>query len=223
VTNSALLERVPGLHPDNLVRDVGLQIDRLSGSDTFWLSPCGNLFDPRKPWATQIPLTPLQVFRYVEECRKQWQDAIIDASEPVDNAVGGRENGFPFRDAWDHCDRPEAWVRLFGAGLAEAGAKLFFHLFEERAGPVLARVAARLREGFRERELTLTVTSDSFFVPWGMLYVHPEPGKDLDPGGDNWATWIRRTAGKAARAQRRCGPEAGTPSTVWDTHSGGVS
>jgi hypothetical protein len=95
VTNSALLGRVPGLHPDNLVRDVGLQIDRLPGSDTFWLSPCGSLFEPRKRWAAEIPLTPLQVFRYVEECRKQWQDEIIDAMSSESVYVTAGEGDAP--------------------------------------------------------------------------------------------------------------------------------
>lgn len=43
-----------------------------------------------------------------------------------------------------------------------------------------------LKEASRAKPLVLTITSDSFFVPWGMLYVHPDPNTELDGNGANF-------------------------------------
>jgi hypothetical protein len=52
---------------------------------------------------------------------------------------------------------------------------------------VLRRIASCLRRASQDGSLTITVTSNDFFVPWGMLYVHPDPNEKLRPeDGSNW-------------------------------------
>lgn len=71
-----------------------------------------------------------------------------------------------------------------GALLALAGEELFFQLFESGNDPSLRRIGKRLREVSAERECILTMTSDAFFIPWGMIYTHPR-GK-LNSKGTNF-------------------------------------
>lgn len=185
VSNSGQLSQVPGLHEDNLERDVGLIIRFLKPLDQFLLFPYGKLFPPPKTWDTEIPLTPLQLFRHVEDCRQVWQDVVVNYQEVGPNPAGGMRNVFPFQEWWDFRERPEL-LRAAGPRLALAGAQLFYHLFEASGDPVLTEVAQRLRDEGRKKPLVLTVTSDTFFVPWGMLYVHPDPSQGLAPDGANF-------------------------------------
>ncbi len=184
VQNSAGLSRVAGLHEDNLPRDVGLIIRRYSAPDRFVLTAYGPPFPPPEPWDAEIPLTPLEVFGYVEDCRQVWQSAVVDYQEAAPNPAGGLQNRRPFQDTFDLRNRPEL-LRAIAPRLAVAGDKLFYLLFGAKE-PNLVRVANRLREVCRQHPLTLTITSDTFFVPWGLLYVHPDPNERLAPDGANF-------------------------------------
>src|SRR5262249_12309181 len=48
------------------------------------------------------------------------------------------------------------------------------------------KVAMCIRTAARERSLVLTITSDEFFVPWGLLYTHPHPTQPLTKNGMNF-------------------------------------
>jgi hypothetical protein len=51
---------------------------------------------------------------------------------------------------------------------------------------MLDEIAAILRQSTIETEMVLTITSDFFFVPWGMLYTHPVLNEELASDGSNF-------------------------------------
>ncbi|MGQ4344029.1 hypothetical protein [Streptomyces sp. SAS_275] len=63
-------------------------------------------------------------------------------------------------------------------GLALAGERLYRLLFHGDDDG-LKRLEKALTQALRSGPQTITVTSPSLFVPWGMLYVHPDPGTRL--------------------------------------------
>lgn len=189
-SNSAGLTQVAGLEEDNLERDAALYI-RLNpprvdaggeSRETFEVFACGPLFPPQKRWITDIPLTRDELFGHVEECRAEWQKSLVDYSEAA-NGWFKKIEKFPFQEGWDFGGRPEL-LRACGRKLALAGERLFYFIFEYGGDRVLTDIGRRLRAAARGG-MVLTVTSDSFFVPWGMLYTHPGPG-NLAPDGSNF-------------------------------------
>jgi hypothetical protein len=133
-------------------------------------------------------LSPFELFGHVEECRKVWSQEIVNGfQEKVAKPAGGVRPIFPFQEGFDLKTRPELLQAAFPK-LAVAGSNLFSLLFECDSGGDLKRVAQQLRDGCQRQrsQLTLTITSDVFFVPWNMIYVHPEKGAELAPDGSNF-------------------------------------
>jgi hypothetical protein len=172
--------------PPGLRRNGGLVIrHRIGPPQHFEVLPYGNLFQPPRTWHTEIPLSQMELFGHVDECRKLWQRAIVEYVEAVPNREGGERNSFPFQERWSFRKRPQLLEHV-GRELALAGEKLFFLLFK-RGSDNLGRVAEVLTRASQERRLVLTITSDDFFVPWGMLYVHPDPVEPLAVDGSNYS------------------------------------
>jgi hypothetical protein len=70
------------------------------------------------------------------------------------------------------------------AQLAIAGTKLFQNIFFAEADDNLKEIGQLLAVASKDRSLALTITSENFFAPWRMLYIHPD-GK-LSSDGSNW-------------------------------------
>jgi len=183
VRNGRGLSELPGLHETNLRRDVGLKIEQIGSEYYFVLIGCDlNLQDD---WTAKHDISPFGVFSLVQDCRATWMHKVVNFAEEVLSPRGMRR-AFPFKDDWDHASRDDAWLRQICAPLAVAGAKLFHSLFRSGADPRMDRLAAKLRELSRTRELIITITSNDFFIPWGLLYTHPDESDDLAVDGSNF-------------------------------------
>ncbi|MBT2382468.1 hypothetical protein [Streptomyces sp. ISL-11] len=79
-------------------------------------------------------------------------------------------------------------LKPIGLELARAGHALFEFIFSG-GDPGLTRIGNELRGALRQGPQTITVTSDDLFVPWGMLYLPPDPTTHLYRTG---AAWERR-------------------------------
>jgi hypothetical protein len=185
VSNSQSLRYVPGSDQESLTRDAGLIIRPIRGEEHFEVVGYGPLFPPQRMWSAEIPVTSADVFRHVQECRKAWHDLVIERKEASPAPDGGTRNDFPFQDTWNHASKERARLHQIGAPLAVTGATLFFFLFQQ-GDDALTWVADRLRREASTRSLVVTVTSDTFFVPWGLLYTHPDPDELLAPDGGNF-------------------------------------
>lgn len=172
------------LPEDNLERDGSLVIFRSGKEDAFHLAAAGSVFPGNRCRVVKLPLDSWELFRHVEDCRRTWHETVVDLKELVANKGGGQRWAYPFQDAWDLSSRPEL-LRTAGARLAVAGAQLYHHVFQ-CGNEQLDLIDESLQNASRVKALTLTITSDSFFAPWGMLYVHPEEKEELRPDGANF-------------------------------------
>jgi hypothetical protein len=177
VSNSDGFYNFPEGENDTLTRDGGVDIEYYKDSHTFGLFPQPALFPLTKSWKTKVQLSEQEVFRIAEECREQWRKNTVEYQE------GG---SYPFQTVIDFSDRPD-FIRRVGRQLAIAGDKLFFNLFErEKNNQRLREIAHQLRNKSFEREMVLTITSETFFIPWGMIYTHPHRKEKLKPDGSNF-------------------------------------
>lgn len=179
VSNSGLLERLPAAPLPPLPRDAGFEIKEV-GRGHYQLIPYGNLYPPPRPWSTGYPLSPAEVVAPVLECVGAWSREVVERIEGT-----GQQAFYPFQEEW-HRPVDEATLQRLGAGLAAAGARLFFHLFEEHDDPLLHEVVERWQQAARRAPMVLTVTAAEHFIPWGMLYLHPDPQHGLAPDGSNF-------------------------------------
>ena len=73
-------------------------------------------------------------------------------------------------------DIPESVNKDSSKKLAQAGARLFRKVFFENQDNQTQTIGKLLRNMARDESLKIQITSDKFFLPWGVLYV----GADLD-------------------------------------------
>ena len=65
---------------------------------------------------------------------------------------------------------------------AQAGYDLYSRIFYDGAGLDLQQIGDRLRQLARREQLNITITSDKFLLPWGLLYVAERWDPDhIDP------------------------------------------
>ncbi len=126
-----------------------------------------------------LELDRAQLWAAVQACRHAWRTKVVDHLE------GGR---YPFQDAWDMTPRPGLRDRVLRP-VAEAGADLFYRVFfprppDPRPYESLRRVGRVLRDEMAVpgRHLWLRVTSDSFYVPWSLIYSE-DPMAPIRPEG----------------------------------------
>jgi hypothetical protein len=119
-----------------------------------------------------------QLATYVDDCRSEWHTQ-IHRNFPKQSWLGGAEQPFLERVLQQKGTFDSIMPRL-----AIAGATLFQHIFQQPQGG-MPEVAKHVREALSGPPCFLTVYSDSFFIPWGMLYVHPAGQPPLQPDGEN--------------------------------------
>jgi hypothetical protein len=127
---------------------------------------------------------PEDITAAVDVLRRCWLDEVIGRRS---TAAGARSR---FAYEWlpiDELGEQPALEMLqpVGLRLAQAGHKLFTFLFHG-GDDDLRRVGDSLSEALRREPQTVTVTSDDLFVPWGMLYLPPDPEVPLHGSRASW-------------------------------------
>lgn len=183
VSNSREMHRIAGVDDQNLRRDAGLRIRRSRDSNFAMFLPYGDLFPPPKAWDTEVELDPNELLLQVDQCRSVWMQAVVNYREQ--NPTKGLLNAIPFQDEFNLSGRPELLERA-GRQLAIAGDKLFSSVFRHAN---LRDLRETLATASRAKSLVLTITSDVFFVPWGMMYVHPDPDRPLNKSDGSNFRW----------------------------------
>jgi hypothetical protein len=115
---------------------------------------------------------------YVDDCRAEWHNQ-IHGTHPRKGWFGGTEQPFLERVA-----QQKTAFDSISSNLALAGATLFQHIFQQAQGG-MPKVAKHVREALSGPPCFITVYSDTFFIPWGMLYVHPAGQSPLQADGKN--------------------------------------
>jgi hypothetical protein len=127
----------------------------------------------------------VNVFARSQECRRAWDEHIISLSDSVPAEEGGERNKHPFQEDWNFAYEPDLLTEA-APQLALAGDKLFTLIFEREGDQDLYRLAAMLRRMLQRSTRHICISSESFFLPWGLLYTHPVPGERLESDGSNW-------------------------------------
>jgi hypothetical protein len=189
VSNSGELDQIPFDDGFTLPRDGGLKIREIQSAgpfDVFQITGLGdNTFPLPKIWQAEIKIKSGDIFRFTENCRAVWQKEVIEYKETKPWLKFGTKETTPFQEGWDFKGEKSRSDSI-GAKLALAGQELFFQLFEStKDNPDLRRIVNRLRQKSAEQECVFTINSDSFFIPWSMIYLHP-PGSKLNSKGTNF-------------------------------------
>lgn len=153
------------------------QYDKMDEAFTVW-GMGGNLFPLPNLYRAKIALKREELFVKVNRCRSEWQRWVVEADEIVK-----KKRLYPFQRQWDLSRRTDLLSNA-GPKLAVAGHRLFQEIFRQRDGDLNA-IAEKLEKASVDRRLVLTLHSNDFFIPWGMLYTHPDGG-NLKADGSNW-------------------------------------
>jgi hypothetical protein len=129
-------------------------------------------------------LSATDLVAVVDECRQKWTSAVVKFKR---NISGGGQHGFefPFQDYWD-LEHDESILNSVLPALARTGEDLFSSVFETSCDAGLKEIGRILKEYLSTQDRCIAITSDDFFLPWGMLYTHPVKGEKLDTKGSNW-------------------------------------
>jgi hypothetical protein len=183
VSNSGLFTDLVGIYPDNIPFEIQLRVHPHHPQGFFF-----ELFGPAVTLVGDLQgismHSPNDVFLFAKECREKWADHIVGLSRVVPRPAGGMHNELPFQDGWDFSREPELLARA-APHLAIAGNRLFELVFETKSDDDLKELAGFLRKILAQPR-HIAITSDVFFLPWGMLYTHPIPDEKLNRDGSNW-------------------------------------
>ncbi len=116
-----------------------------------------------------IDLSPQAVEKLTQEVRDVWDRIIEKKSERIPVYQVG-------------VDIPERVNRDSLQKLAEAGFHLYKNLFYENQDKQTRAMGDLLRRYARDERLKIQITSDKFFLPWGVLYMAPnldQPDADM--------------------------------------------
>lgn len=170
--------------PDNsgdLKRDGGLEIN---GTGPYEFDGLGELFPAEHGrYRGKLNLTEGKLLGLVESCRREWRNTIVDHAEVIKDKDGGRKQIHPFQDNWNLANIDVRLYNKMMATLAIAGTKLFQGIFYA-GDDDLKNIGKVLENASGSRELVLAMTSENFFAPWRMMYVHPKGKLKVD--GSNW-------------------------------------
>jgi hypothetical protein len=164
-----------------LMRDGGLHIE---GHGPYFVRGLGQIFDPASgDYSGVSNFTETRLLGAVRNCCNAWRSAVVDYALIEDDANGVEFRSLPFQTSYEARALDSASFNLIMGRLAVAGSRLFKEIFNS-GDEALSTIGSILERAGRQKNLVLTMTSDQFFVPWRMLYVHPTG--ELAPNGSNW-------------------------------------
>ena len=176
---------LPEMVPDALPRNGAIVIraqSARSGKTAFIIELSGPAFgraQSEPPLLAAVALSRMELQAAVEVCRRAWRKVIEKSGD---------------RRRWFGSSAEQPWMLRVkqekdllereAPFLARAGDDLFKVLFE-RGSNGLGVVRDCLRTALSGPPLLLTVYTDEFFLPWGMLYIDPA-GQPPVRGGGMW-------------------------------------
>jgi hypothetical protein len=175
---------LPGLGAEAVPRNGAIVISNVKtsqGEQRFYIELNGPAFGLTQGDSTvggSTNFDAILLASYVNDCRTEWHTE-IHATHPRKGLFGGTEQPY-----MERVSQPKTLFDSTSRKLALAGATLFQHIFLQAKGG-MPKVAEHLREALSGPPCFLTVYSDTFFIPWGMLYVHPKGLPPLRPDGEN--------------------------------------
>ena len=132
--------------------------------------------------------TPNDILELVQDCRQSWKKALVCLQRQ--NPTGKPAFFHPFQVFWDFSEETEQLsedlLTSVMPSLAKAGEDLYRRIFEREGDDNLEKLSETLRSLLASGRRNIAITSDEFFLPWGMLYTHPIAGQSLDSKGTNW-------------------------------------
>ncbi len=189
VNNSELID-IPDINNGSGEIEIGLIIEKTTyGFCIIPIDHSEKYFSLANQLQLEVKISESELFGFADDCRKIWQEIIVEAVEQRPKKGGGIENYLCYQDQWDFSNNKILSSRA--CKLAKAGEQLFFNLFGNQKKYVnpsneVDEFKNKFKMAIRENELKITVTSDSFFAPWGFLYVHPDTNEDLNYDGSNF-------------------------------------
>ncbi|MYZ38776.1 MULTISPECIES: hypothetical protein [unclassified Streptomyces] len=161
---------------------------RNSAPDTFTVRMHGDAvpYDGNGEWRGTMRRKPSEIAAAVQTALSCWFDGVVRYRIPE------TRNSYYYEslpvESFGAATAQEL-LRPVGLKLAKAGHKLLQFLFTE-GDDGLKRLWESLKGALRQGEQIITVHSADVFIPWGMLYLPPDPatklnGKDAkwEPGG----------------------------------------
>jgi hypothetical protein len=151
-----------------------------SGDQRFYIELNGPAFDLKqdKPVVgASTNFNATQLVSYVDDCRRAWQSVINEARRLPGWRFWRTEQPYMARVRQQEND-------LVTRKLAVAGTTLFQQIFLQSEGN-MPDVAKHLSYALNGKSCFITVYSETFFIPWGMLYVHPTGRPPLGSDGAN--------------------------------------
>lgn len=164
---------------DYLPRDVTLRIFS-NGQSSYSVYAVGDKYFPsRETWEGKINLTPAKLFECINQCRTKWEDALSEVKATVTATGGGSRVQYVMQEHID-LGRWRTEVEAIGSILADAGKQLLYLVFDAAADLHAKKLFAKLFDHMKDNDLTLTIVSDDFFIPWSFLYIDHHDGVAFD-------------------------------------------
>ncbi|MBX9365571.1 CHAT domain-containing protein [Streptomyces sp. WAC04114] len=137
-------------------------------------------YDGNAPYSGRLRVDHEQISQSLEDIHDAWLKATV---------LHRHEGAYPFEGFPEQTLGRRSACELLQEAcetLARAGQRLYGEIFES-GDEDLDRLAAALSHALRSGPQIITVTSSDLFVPWGLLYLHPDIQHGLHAGGT--AVW----------------------------------
>ncbi|MFD9587608.1 hypothetical protein ACFWBM_23315 [Streptomyces sp. NPDC059980] len=162
-------------------RTIHIKIDKDPQASSYRVTATGPPgtpldYDGNAPYSGRLTVSHEQISQSLEDIHDAWLKATVlykfEGCYPFEGfpeQILGRRNARELLQ--EACET-----------LARAGQRLYGEIFES-GDEDLNLLAAVLSQQLRSGPQIVTVTSPDLFVPWGLLYVHPEEQQALHAGG----------------------------------------
>lgn len=178
------LRTLPRLRSEDCeTRTMLLTIDLRHGGRGYDVMAWGDAlpFDGNAPLRGVIQRSREEIASEVGLLLRTWLEKVIRHRRP--GTSGYTFNGSPATDLG--MDAARAALSDIGLGLARSGHALFEFLFS-RGDAGLSRLREAICAALRAGPQIVTITSNDLFVPWGMLYLPPDPTTRLPQKSAAW-------------------------------------
>jgi len=178
------LRALPRLRSEQCVpRSLLLTFDLRNDGRSYDVMAWGDAlpFDGNAPFRGVIQRSREEIASEVGLLLRTWLETVVNRRRP-----GSRDyifNGSPATDLG--MDTAQAALADIGLVLARSGHALFEFLFS-RGDAGLSRLRGALCAALRSGPQIVTITSNDLFVPWGMLYLPPDPETRLPQKSAAW-------------------------------------